>query len=309
MSRQSILDLIGETPLVELHHLSPKTGIRLLAKLEGQNPSGSIKDRIVRAMVEAAEIRGDLTPGQTIVEASTGNTGIALAMVARQKGYRAIVIIPKGAVHSMEDLLRAFGAEVIWCEPRGGMQGAIDLAKSLAEERGHYCLSQFTDSINCTTHYSTTGTEILHQAPDVDVFVAGTGTGGTLMGVGQKLREANPNVRIIGVEPRLGERLQGLRSLEEGFIPPLLDLTQLDSRLLVDSASAIAATRSVIETEGIVAGISSGATLHAALRIAERMDRATIVMMFADGGWKYLPSRPWDAAEAASSKLDETYWW
>ncbi len=309
MSPRTLLSLIGDTPLVELKHLSPKPGVRLFAKLEGQNPTGSIKDRIVAAMVAAAEARGDLKPGDTIVEASSGNTAISLAMVGKQKGYKIMLAIPKGVAPSIGDILDYFGAQVTWCDPVAGLKGAIDIAFRLAEEHGCYALRQFYDEVNTETHYKTTGVEIVRDLPDVDVFVAGMGTSGTLMGVGRRLRETNPNVRIIGVEPKIGERLQGLRSLAEGYVPPLLDLDQLDGRFLVDSASALARARRVVMEEGIMAGVSSGAALHAALRYADRTDRANIVVMFADGAWKYLPSRPWDAADEMPRDLDDIHWW
>ncbi len=309
MAPEGLLGLTGNTPLVELPRLSPKPGIRIFAKLEGQNPSGSVKDRIVLAMVEAAERRGDLKPGDTIVEASSGNTAIALAMVGVQRGYTVRVVLPKGVTPSVSDVLDVYGADVTWCEARAGLKGAIDTAREMADAQGYYCLGQFTDTVNVDAHYQGTGREILEALPTVDAFVAGIGTGGTIMGVGQRLREANPNVRIVGVEPRMGDKLQGLRSLSEGFMPPLLDLQQLDGRYLVDSASALQAAQRVVRAEGILAGVSSGATLHAALRVAEEMERGNIVVMFSDGGWKYLPSRPWDAADEGSPALDETHWW
>jgi [CysO sulfur-carrier protein]-thiocarboxylate-dependent cysteine synthase len=304
-----MLDLVGNTPLVELSHLSPKPSIRIFAKLEGGNPSGSVKDRIVLAMVESAEAQGLLKPGDTIVEASTGNTAIALAFVAKQKGYQVKVVLPKGVVPSMADVLHLYGAEFEWVEPSGGMRGAIEAARALAIEDGVHELGQFTRQENVDTHYETTGAEIVAAIDAVDAFVAGIGTGGTIMGVGKRLREEFPGVKVIGVEPRLGDRLQGLRSLVEGYIPPLLDLDSLDGRFLVDSASAIAAARRVVETEGFLAGVSSGATLTGALRIAERMDAGNIVVMFSDGGWKYLPAQPWDAASQADPRLDEVHWW
>ena len=309
MSPANLLGLIGNTPLVELPRMAPKPGIRIFAKLEGQNPSGSVKDRIVLAMVEAAERRGDLRPGDTIVEASSGNTAIALAMVGKQKGYTVQVVIPKGVAPSIADVLDVYGADITWCEARAGMKGSIDLARQMAETHGYYCLGQFNDQVNLETHYRTTAQELLQALPTVDVFVAGIGTGGTIMGVGRRLRQSNPNVRIIGVEPRLGEQLQGLRSLSEGFVPPLLDLQQLDGRFLVDSARAIETTHALVRTEGILAGVSSGATLHAALRVADGMDRGNIVVMFSDGGWKYLPARPWEAAHEGARSLDEVHWW
>ena len=304
-----VLELIGNTPLVELAHLAPRPGVRIFAKLEGANPGGSAKDRIVLAMVEEAEREGSLKRGDTIVEASTGNTAIALALVGRQKGYGVHVVMPRGIVASVPDILRLYDAEITWCEPEGGMRRAIDTAAEIAASTGAHVLGQFTKQSNVDCHYETTGVEIADALDAVDVFVAGLGTGGTIMGVGRRLRERFPDVRVVGVEARLGDHLQGLRSLAEGYVPPLLDLTQLDGRYLVDSASAIKTVRRVIEAEGILAGVSSGATLHTALRIAEGMDRGNIVVMFSDGGWKYLPSHPWDAAERGGEQLNEVYWW
>jgi cysteine synthase B len=305
----SLLSLIGGTPLVELGHLSPKEGVRIFAKLEGQNPSGSIKDRIVLAMVERAEQSADLNPGDTIVEASSGNTAIALALVAKQKGYSVRVVIPGEVAPSIGDLLDLYGTEVIWCEPRAGMKGAIDLARDLGRSPGCHYLGQFENRINLDTHYWNTGAEIVRDLQRVDVFVAGIGTGGTITGVSRRLRETHPGVNVIGVEPRLGEALQGLRSLSEGYVPPLLDLSQLNRRFLVDNATAIQTAHTIIEKEGILAGISSGATLYAALRVAREMEQGNIVVMFSDGGWKYLPARPWAAAREGSEALDETHWW
>lgn len=309
MPASTLLSLIGNTPLIELTHLSPQKGIRIFAKLEGQNPSGSIKDRIALAMVEEAEILGELRAGDTIIEASSGNTAIALALIAKQRGYQVRVIIPGEVAPSIGDLLELYGAEIIWCEPKAGMKGAIDLAREMAQAQGYHYLGQFDNRINQETHYRTTGKEIVQALSQIDVLVAGIGTGGTITGVGQRLREANPNLQIVGVEPRMGEALQGLRSLSEGYVPPLLDLTLLNRRFMVDSATAIDATHLIVEKEGLLAGISSGATLHAALRVAKDMDEGNIVVMFSDGGWKYLPARPWDAAKAGTEDLDETHWW
>lgn len=309
MPVSTLLGLIGNTPLIELPHLAPKEGIHIFAKLEGQNPSGSIKDRIALAMVEQAEISGDLKPGDTIIEASSGNTAISLALIAKQRGYLVRVIIPGEVAPSIGDLLELYGAEITWCEPRAGMKGAIDLAKELAREPGCHYLGQFDNQINLETHYRTTGEEIAQALPQVDVLVAGIGTGGTITGVGRRLREVNPNLQIVGVEPRMGEALQGLRSLSEGYVPPLLDLSQLSRRFLVDSATAIEAAHMIVEKEGLLAGISSGATLHAALRASVDLAEGNIVVMFSDGGWKYLPARPWDAARAGAKDLDETHWW
>ena len=315
MPLSSLLDLIGGTPLVELSKMasSDTEGVRIFAKLEGQNPSGSIKDRIVKAMVEQAEAQGRLQPGDTIIEASSGNTAIASCMVGKQRGYNVKVVIPPEVVPSVGDILRLLGAEVVWCEPGLGMKGAIDHAQALAKANGWQYLGQFDDRINMETHYAATGREIAEALEQVDVFVAGIGTAGTIMGVGKRLKEANPKVKVIGVEPRMGQSLQGLRSLSEGYVPPLLDLGMLSGRFLVDSATAIAAAKSVIEAEGIMAGVSSGATLHVARRIARRMagrsEKGNIVAMFSDGAWKYLPSHPWGAALEGDSDLDETHWW
>jgi cysteine synthase B len=309
MSDATLLGLIGDTPLVELRRMAPKPGVRIFAKLEGQNPSGSVKDRIALAMVERAEQQGLLHPGDTIVEASSGNTAIALAMIAKQKGYAVRVIIPGEVAPSIGDLLELYGAEITWCEPRAGMKGAIDLALEMSQEDGFHYVGQFDNPMNLQTHYATTGDEIARALPVVDVLVAGIGTGGTITGVGRRLREANPDVKIVGVEPRMGEALQGLRSLSEGYVPPLLDLSLLSRRFLVDNATAIDMSRRIVESEGILAGISSGAALHAAFRVADDLPRGNIVVMFSDGGWKYLPARPWDAARSGSEALDETHWW
>lgn len=304
-----LLQTVGRTPLVELKRLNPKPGVRLFAKLEGQNPSGSIKDRVAMAMVDELEQAHGLRPGATLVEASTGNTAIALAMVARQRGYDLKVVIPQGVVASIADILQLYGVEILWVRPKAGMCGAIEESQRLAAERGWFAVGQFSNPVNVETHYRTTGAEIARALPRVDVLVAGIGTGGTLMGVGRRLRELNPDLKIIGVEPRLGDCLQGLRSLDEGYRPPLLDLDRLDGRFLVSSDLAIQAAHRIIREEGIMAGVSSGAALHAALRVAERVEHANIVVMFSDGGWKYLPSRPWQAAEGGDARLDETHWW
>ena len=264
--------LVGRTPLVELRNLSPR-------------------------------------PGMTLVEASTGNTAIALAALAPRRGYRLRVVLPKGIVPSIADILDLYGAEIEWCEPEAGMRGAIRRVEEVAAQPGYYALGQFTDPANVLCHYTTTGEEIVQAMERVDVFVAGIGTGGTITGVARRLREQWPDVQVVGVEPRLGERLQGLRSLSEGYIPPLLDLEMLNRRFLVDSASAIAAARDVMRAEGVFAGVSSGAALHSALRVAEGMESGNIVMMFSDGAWKYLPSRPWDATGAEAEALDEVHWW
>lgn len=309
MPPRALLDLIGNTPLVELRNLSLKPGVRLFAKLEGQNPSGSVKDRIVAAIVQGAEDRGQLKPGDTIVDATSGNTGIALAMVAKQKGYQVCLTIPRGVAPSIMDTLDYYGVEVVWCDSKGGMGSAVHRAQEIAAERGFYPLKQFSDPINVKAHYEGTAVEILRDLPQVDAFVAGIGTSGTIMGVGRRLHEANPRTKVVGVDPKMGDRLQGLLDLSQGFAPPLLDLGQLDGRFLVDTASAMSLAHTVAQREGIMAGVSSGATLYAALRLAERMEKGNIVVMFADGGWKYLPARPWEAAREQLPSLDDLHWW
>jgi cysteine synthase B len=301
--------LVGGTPLVELRSLSPKPGIRIFGKLEGQNPSGSVKDRLALGLVRSAEARGDLSPGMTIVEASSGNTGIALAMVGKQRGYTVQVVIPHGVAPSIGDVLALYGAEVEWCDSAAGLQGAIDRAEALAEERDWYPLRQFRDPANVEVHYATTGEELVHDLPSVDVFVAGVGTAGTVMGVARRLREHNPDVKIVAVEPRMGDKLQGLRSMEDGGPPPLLDLEMLDARYLVDNAAAIRMTAQVVNKEGLLIGVSGGACLHAALRYADRMDTGDIIAMVSDSGWKYLPARPWEAAQKGDDRLDDLHWW
>jgi [CysO sulfur-carrier protein]-thiocarboxylate-dependent cysteine synthase len=308
-SPQRLTGAVGGTPLVELTRLSPKPGIRLYAKVEGQNPSGSVKDRIALAMIEELERTRGLRPGDTLVEASTGNTAIALALVARQRGYQLKVVVPQGVVPSIQDVLSLYGVEIVWAAPRCGMLGAIETAEQLARDNGWHAVRQFSNPVNAATHHRTTGAEIAAALPRVDVLVAGIGTGGTLMGVGRRLRERDPSVRLVGVEPRMGERLQGLRSMDEGFHPPLVDLALLSRRFLVGSADALRAMRRIVEVEGIPAGVSSGAALHAALRVAADMDEGVFVLMFSDSAWKYLPARPWDAVAQGDVQLDETHWW
>ena len=310
LSHASLLETVGNTPLVELGDLGQPPGVRIFAKLEGGNPTGSIKDRIADFMVREAEESGALRPGQTILEASTGNTAIALASIARQRGYAIKAVVPQGIAPSIADLLELFGVEIIWVEPRLGMKGPMEAAQRLAGENGWWLAGQFTNPANVRAHYETTGPEILDALPDIDLFVAGVGTGGTLTGVGRRLKERAPGTRVVAVEPRFGERLQGIRSLDEGYIPPLLDRDLLDGQFLVDAASAFAAMRHLVDRAGLFAGVSSGAALHAALRLASRMERGNIVVMFADHGWKYVSSLPWVMPPAeAPDHPDNVAWW
>ena len=290
MSSYDILDVIGNTPLVELRNFGAKPGVRIFGKLEGCNPTGSVKDRVALYLVRKAEAERGLTPGCTLVEASTGNTALSLALIAKQRGYRLKVVMPPAVTPGMAELLEILGAEVLRHEFVVGMKGAIEHAVQLGQEKDHLAVRQFQDDANVQAHYETTGPEILAALPDVDAFVAGIGTGGTVMGVGRRLKERNRETKVIGVAPRPGDEIQGLRSIEQGYTPPLLDESLLDGRFLVDTAASFARMRELLEKEGLFAGLSSGAALHAALRVAQRMDRGNIVVLLADTGWRYLPA-------------------
>lgn len=293
MRVDTVLDLIGGTPLVGIHQLSPQPGVRLFAKLEGQNPGGSVKDRIALAMVEAAERDGLLRPGDTVLEPSSGNTGIGLALVCRVKGYRLKVVLPENVSPERRQLLEIFGAEVISSPAEEGSNGAIRVAQELDKEGGVVLLYQYGNPANPEAHYRGTGPEIWADCPEVDVFVAGLGTTGTLMGVGRYLKERNPAVRIVAVEPPAGELFQGLRSMEEGYIPPIFDPDVLDRRLIIRARDSIVWARRLVEACGIFAGLSSGAVLAGAIKTAEAMEAGTIVVMLPDGGWKYLSTGAW----------------
>ena len=308
----SILDTIGGTPLVELRRLQPKPGVRLFAKLEGQNPTGSVKDRIAFLMVENAERDGVLGDGRTILEPSSGNTGVSLAMVARYKGYNVTVVLPDNVTEERQALIESFGASVVFSEGRLGTNGAIEMAQEMAGQEPHkyIMLYQYGNEANPRAHYDGTGEEIINQLPDVDVFVAGLGTGGTLTGVGRRLKEHNPDARVIAVVPHPEERIQGLRSLEDGFIPPILDTTVLDGQFIITSRESFEKTRELLQVESIFAGISSGAVLACAQRLADRMDHGNIVCLFADGGWKYLSTGLWTRPlEELEAEMGRKIWW
>jgi cysteine synthase len=301
----SLLDLVGNTPLLELPHLSPKPGVRLYAKLEGQNPTGSIKDRVALAMVEAA----DLEPGQELLEPTSGNTGISLALIARLKGYRLTCVMPENVTEERRRLLRLYGAEIVESPAAEGSNGAVRMALELAEREPRYrMLFQYGNEANPAAHYHGTGAEIAGALDHVDVFVAGLGTGGTLMGAGARLREAFPDVVVAAAEPFPGDPVMGLRSLEDGYIPPILDVSKLDRKLLVSNAEALAGLRALLEREGIFAGVSSGAVVHAARKLAEELDEGVVVMVLADGGWKYLSAGFWDASDP-EAELEGGVWW
>lgn len=305
-----LLARIGNTPLVELPALSPKPGIRFFAKLEWFNPTGSVKDRIAWFMLEEAEQEGRLRPGMTVLEATTGNTGIALAMAARRKGYAAEVVVPDNAMPEIRELLQAHGAIVTWGPAGLGTRGAVTMAKELASTGDYFLTDQFSNPANVQAHYTTTGAEVLEALPAVDVFISGVGTGGTITGVGRRLREANPAVKLVAVEPHPGERLQGLKTLQDGFIPPILDLSQLDGKILVRAKDAFFWTRELARREGLFGGLSSGAVLYGALKWAQRMEQGNMVLLFADAGWKYLSTGLWrDPTRDDREGLDETVWW
>jgi len=290
----SIVDAIGFTPLVEVPHVCPNPNVRLYAKLEFMNPTGSVKDRVAKYLIEDLERSGRLRPDSIIIEPTSGNTGIALAMIARRKGYRVAVVVPDNVTMERRQLLALFGAEVIDSPGHLGSNGAIALAKHLVTRDDRFVMPyQYGSPENPRAHEETTAEEIIADCPEVDVFVAGLGTGGTLVGVGRRLRRHNPDVRIIAAEPLPGERVQGLRSLDEGFIPEIFDPSVLDGKFLVSNADAIESLRELTEKEGIFAGVSCGAVMVAAKQVAREMERGTIVALLADGGWKYLSENVW----------------
>jgi [CysO sulfur-carrier protein]-thiocarboxylate-dependent cysteine synthase len=305
----SILDLVGDTPLVALHALSPTPDVRIWAKLEGQNPGGSVKDRIAVEMIDAAERVGQLTPGATILEPSSGNTGIGLALVARLRGYNLRVVMPDNVSIERRQLLEIFGADVVLSPGAEGSNGAIRLAEKLAaEDPSQVMLFQYGNPANVDAHYRTTGPEILRDCPEVDVFVGGLGTSGTLMGVGKYLKDHKPEVRVVAVEPPSGELVQGLRSLEDGFVPPIFDPAVLDRKLIVRPRESIEWTRRLLDECGIFAGISAGAIVAGAAKTAGSMARGTIVTIIPDGGWKYLSSGAWtddlDVVEERATRIN-----
>ena len=305
-----VLDAIGETPLVGLPAMTPKPGVRVWAKLEGQNPTGSTKDRIAKAMIEAAEASGELTAERTILEPTSGNTGIALAMVARRKGYRLTVVIPDNAGEERIRLLELFGAEIVYSPGDQGTNGSIDVARRLAADDRYFMPFQYGNEANPRAHEEGTGQEIVRDLPEITHFVAGLGTGGTLTGVGRRLKRHDPGIKVIAAEPELGELVYGLRSLDDGFVPPIFDETVLDRKFLVSSSDALRMTRDLTEREGLFAGISSGAVLHVGLRIAAEIDEGDVVCLLADGGWKYLSMDAWSPElDLAEKKVSEALWW
>ena len=308
MAVRSVLELVGNTPLVELTRLSSE-GVRLYAKLEGQNPTGSIKDRVAKAMIEAAEASGELEPGRELLEPTSGNTGISLAMVARVKGYRLTCVVPENVTEERLKLLRLLGAELILSPGAEGSNGAVTLALELAERDPRYYLPfQYGNDANPRAHYEGTGAEIAAELDRVDVLVAGLGTGGTLMCVGRRLREQFADVVVAAAEPLPGDPVLGLRSLEDGYVPPILDVDQLDRKILVSNTDSVAGMRVLLEREAIFAGVSSGGVLHVARRLAEELDEGVVVAILADAGWKYLSAPLWEA-EDVERAMEHAIWW
>jgi [CysO sulfur-carrier protein]-thiocarboxylate-dependent cysteine synthase len=309
---EDILDAIGHTPLVAIPRMSPNPDVRLLAKLEMTNPTGSVKDRVAKYLVDDLERRGVLRPDSIILEPTSGNTGIALAMIGRRKGYRVALVMPDNVTNERRQMAALFGAEVIDSPGHLGSNGAIALAKHLVAKDARFVMPyQYGNEANPRAHYETTGPEILADCPEIDVFVAGLGTSGTLMGTGRYLREHKPGVRIVAAEPQPGEQVQGLRSLEEGFVPEILDPSVLDAKYLVSNRESIAALRDLVFREGIFGGPSCGAVLVAAAREARRLERGTIVALLPDGGWKYLSAGTYarDLDEMESDLEGGVNWW
>ena len=304
----SLLETIGGTPLVELSRISPEGGARLYAKLEGQNPTGSIKDRIAKTMVEAAESSGELEPGRELLEPTSGNTGISLAMVAKLRGYPLTCVLPENSTPERVRMLELYGAKVVFSPGTEGSNGAVRHALRLAESDPRYfMLNQYANEANPRAHYEGTGAEIAEALPCVDAFVAGLGTGGTLMGAGERLRESFPDVLVAAAEPFQGDLVYGLRSLADGYVPPILDVSRLDRKILVSNDESLTGLRALLDREGIFAGVSSGAVVHVARRIAAELDEdAVVVAVLADAGWKYLSADFWtDGART----MEDHLWW
>jgi [CysO sulfur-carrier protein]-thiocarboxylate-dependent cysteine synthase len=307
---ENVLEAIGNTPLVELPRLSPKPGIRIWAKLEGRNPTGSVKDRVAKYMIEDAEEKGAIQPGHTILEPTSGNTGISLGMICSRKGYPLKVVMPDNVTEERNQLLRMYGAEIVYSEGAKGSNGAVELALEIAEsDASYYMPYQYGNEANPRAHYEGTAPEILDELDDVAAFVGGLGTGGTLMGVGRKLKEVDPETKNIAAEPMQGELVAGLRSLDDGFIPPIIDLALLDRKIMVSNRDAILWTQKLLKEEGMFAGVSSGAIAYVADRIARELDGGNVVFLVPDDGWKYLSSGVYTKPFEELEGVDSTVWW
>jgi len=301
----SLLDLVGNTPLVELQRFSPQPSVRVYAKLEGQNPSGSIKDRVAKAMLDEAQLK----PGTHIIEPTSGNTGISLALISKLRGYRLTCVMPENATEERKRLLELYGAEIVYSPGNEGSNGAVRLAQELAErDPSLFMPFQYANEANPRAHYEGTGAEIVAALDRVDVLVAGLGTGGTLMGAGARLRERWPDVVVAAVEPLPGDPVMGLRSLEDGYVPPILDVSKLDRKVLVSNAESVAAVRDLLELEGLFAGVSAGAVAHVARKLANELEEGVVVCILADSGWKYLSAEFWQAADVERA-MEDSIWW
>ena len=307
---ENVLEAIGNTPLVELPRLSPRPEVRIWAKFEGRNPTGSVKDRVAKYMIEDAEARGAIGPGQTILEPTSGNTGISLAMICRRKGYPLKVVMPDNVTGERTQLLRMYGAEVVYSEGAKGSNGSVELALELAEgDPSYYMPYQYGNEANPRAHYEGTAPEILDELDHVTAFVGGLGTGGTLMGVGRRLKGEDPETKLVAAEPMQGELVQGLRSLDDGFIPPIIDLSLLDRKIMVSNRDAIIWTQKLLRDEGMFAGVSSGAIAYVADRIARELDEGNVVFLVPDDGWKYLSSGVYTKSVDEIEGIDSTVWW
>jgi cysteine synthase B len=305
----NIVESIGNTPLVELPRLSPNPDVRLYAKLEGHNPTGSVKDRVAKSMIEAAEAEGLILPSQTILEPTSGNTGIALAMICSRKGYKLKVVMPDNVTAERAQLLTMYGAEIVYSEGAKGSNGAVEVALEMAQDSQYYMPYQYGNEANPNAHYNGTAVEILEELDEVTAFVGGLGTGGTLMGNGRRLKEENPDTLIVAAEPMQGELVDGLRSLDDGFIPPIIDITLLDRKIMVSNRDAIVWTRKLLHEEGVFAGVSSGAIARIAARIAGELESGNVVFLIPDDGWKYLSSGVYTKPIEEIENLDSTVWW
>jgi [CysO sulfur-carrier protein]-thiocarboxylate-dependent cysteine synthase len=306
----NVVESIGNTPLVELPRISPTPGVRIWAKLEGHNPTGSVKDRVAKAMIETAEENGTIAPGQTLLEPTSGNTGISLAMICRRKGYPLEVVMPDNVTEERTQLLRMYGAEIVYSEGGKGSNGAVELALEMAAaDASYYMPYQYGNEANPRCHFEGTAPEILEELDEITAFVGGLGTGGTLMGVGRRLREEHPDVKVVAAEPMQGELVQGLRSLDDGFIPPILDLDVLDRKIMVSNRDAITWTQRLLREEGLFAGVSSGAIAFVAARIAEELEDGNVVFLVPDDGWKYLSSGVYTKSVDELEGIDSTVWW
>jgi len=305
----NIVESIGNTPLVELPRLTPNPDVRIYAKLEGHNPTGSVKDRVAKSMIEAAEAEGAIEPGQTILEPTSGNTGIALGMICRRKGYKLKVVMPDNVTEERTQLLKMYGAEIVYSEGAKGSNGAVEVALEMAQDSQYYMPYQYGNEANPLAHYNGTAPEILEELDEVTAFVGGLGTGGTLMGNGRRLKEENPETLIVAAEPMQGELVDGLRSLDDGFIPPIIDISILDRKIMVSNRDAIVWTKRLLDEEGIFAGVSSGAIAAIAARIAGELDGGNVVFLIPDDGWKYLSSGVYTKPIEEIANLDSTVWW